>query len=72
MSNHSVILNEHQEAQLDAQSRAEGLSPSEWVQRAVETQLYLSQVHELRARTTQKLKSEGVEYTDEDVFRLVS
>lgn len=72
MSNICVTLDETQEAQLDATSRAEGLSKSEWVRRAVETQLYLKRVHELRARTIQKLESEGVEYSDEDVFRIVS
>lgn len=72
MSNRSINLTERQEAQLNASSRTGGVSAPEWLARAAEKQLYLSEVYRLRARTLRELEMQGVEYTEEDVFRMVS
>ena len=52
-------------------ARAQRVSESEFVRRAVQQQLWTDAFEETRRRLAPKARAKGL-YTDEDVFRLIS
>ena len=69
----AVDLPEEVRSALDAATRAEGVSASEIIERALKKYLFVSRFRELRAETLEEMRKSGRgDLTDDDVFRLVS
>lgn len=69
----TVDLPDEVRSALDEATRAEGLSASEIVGRALKSYLFVRRFRELRAETLAHMRETGQgDLTDEDVFRLIS
>lgn len=69
----TVDLPDEVRSALDEATRAEGVSASEIVGRALRGYLFVRRFRELRAETLGHMRETGQgDLTDEDVFRLVS
>jgi predicted transcriptional regulator len=69
----TVDISEDARSALDEATRAEGLSESEIVDRALKRHLFVRRFRELQAETMEHLRENGMgELTDDDVFGMVS
>lgn len=67
----SISLPEALKAELDAYTRAEGISRSDLVREAVREYLFTRRLQALRQELMPYAEAQGI-YTDEDVFRELS
>jgi hypothetical protein len=69
----TVDISEDARSALDEATRAEGISASEIVDRALKRHLFVRRFRELQAETIEHLRENGMgDLTDEDVFGMVS
>ena len=65
----NIPLTPELRAALDRLTEAEGLSPEELVQRALQEFVFVHQFRSLREQLLQKAQAD---YTDDDIFEMVS
>lgn len=68
----TVILPNEVEARLEAVSSAEGVTASEWISDAIRRQLFLREFEENRRDALAEMDAQGVELSDEDIFKMIS
>lgn len=70
---YTVDISDEARSALNEATRAEGLSESEIVDRALKRHLFARRFRELRAESLEHMRETGHgDLTDEDVFRIVS
>ena len=73
MSESMIIeLPDELKAQIDALSLADGISPKDWVQQALKAHVFIRRFRAARADVLRELDERGEQYSDEDVFKMVS
>ncbi|HEX8693135.1 MAG TPA: ribbon-helix-helix protein, CopG family [Longimicrobium sp.] len=66
-----VMLSDETKAEVDALSRADGVSQDDIVRAAVEEYVLARRLGEIRERVVPQARAQGF-FTDEDVFRAIS
>lgn len=68
----TVVLPDEVEARLEAISSAEGITAPEWISDAIRRQLCLHEFEEIRRDALTELDTQGIQLTDDDVFKMIS
>jgi predicted transcriptional regulator len=68
----TIDLTDELKSQIDALSSADRVSAADWVNRAIEAHVFIRRFGAVRGEILRHLDERGVQYTDEDVFKMVS
>ena len=68
----TIYVSDDLEAQIDELSSADGVSPKDWIQRALKAHVFIRRFRAAREDILRELDERGERYTDEDVFKMVS